>query len=193
MTIKEVLHQSLLRIFREEIDERFFLFVKGERDDNLLIGSGVPFGAENIHVKGRLDTLERFSKINPVSIKGMSIVSEYVIYWIRIVDENCFEILSGSNLMGRSTLELLKIKRSGVDNWIVESGLPCEVIPQQTVFKGDNEMAKGVFGILADYGNPYKRDQESMFFWKPSIDFVIDVEKAVLYVEGHAWFCFENF
>ena len=191
MTIQKILHQSLKEIFSDEIDEGFFLFVKRE-SNNMLIGSTSNV-TESIRVNGKTDSLESFSSINPESIKGMAVISEHVTYWFDIVDNDHFEIRSGSNLLGRSTLTLLKMERTGVDNWIVEKCRPCAIIPENVIFKGDFEMAQGVFGFLADYGNPYKHDEDALCRSYHSYNILINVTDAVLYVNGNAWLYFPDF
>lgn len=192
MTIQEILHQSLMEIFSDEIDKGFFLFVKRESNNNMLIGStsNVP---ENIRINGNIDSLDVFSSIYPESIKGMAVISEHVTYWFKIVDNDHFEIRSSSNLLGRSTLTLLKMERTGVDNWIVEKCRPCAIIPENVIFKGDFEMAQGVSGFLADYGNPYKHDEDALRRSYHSYNILINVTNAVLYVNGNAWLYFPDF
>lgn len=192
MTIQEILPLSLMEIFSDEMDKGFLLFVKRESNNNMLIGStsNVP---ENIRINGNIDSLDVFSSIYPESIKGMAVISEHVTYWFKIVDNDHFEIRSGSNLLGRSTLTLLKMERTGVDNWIVEKCRPCAIIPENVIFKGDFEMAQGVFGFLADYGNPYKHDEDALCRNYHSYNILINVTNAVLYVNGNAWLYFPDF
>ena len=193
MTIKEVLHQSLKRIFSDEIDDGYYLFVKRE-SGNMLIGSS-PYGMGKIRVNGIVSSVRDFSMINPESINGVAIVSEYVTYWISIIDEDRFEILSGSNLLGRSTMNLLEISRKGFGKWTVEKGRGHSIIPNPIDYLGDNEMAEGVFGILADLGNPYQRDQEAIcpdYIYQPN-EYLIDVQEGVLRVNGNSWLYFPDF
>lgn len=192
MTIQEILPLSLMEIFSDEMDKGFLLFVKRESNNNMLIGStsNVP---ENIRINGNIDSLDVFSSIYPESIKGMAVISEHVTYWFKIVDNDHFEIRSSSNLLGRSTLTLLKIERTGADNWFVKKCIPCAIIPENVIIKGDFEMAQMVFGFLADYGNPYKRDEDFLCRSYQSYGILINVTEATLYVNGNAWFSFPDF
>ena len=193
MSIKEILHQSLEKIFSEEIGGGYYLFVKRE-SGNMLIGSS-PYGMGNIRVNGAVSSVRDFSMINPESINGVAIVSEYVTYWISIIDEDRFEILSGSNLLGRSTMNLLEISRKGFGKWTVEKGRGHSIIPNPIDYLGDNEMAEGVFEILADLGNPYQRDQEALcpnYHYQPN-EYLIDVQEGVLRVNGNPWLHFPDF
>ena len=194
MTLKEILQQSLKSIFSDEIDDGYFLFVKRE-SGNMVIGCS-PYGRGKIHVKGMESPLREFSMIDPKSIDGLSIVSEYVTYWIRFINEDGFEILCCSNWVGRSTMNLLEIRRTNGDKWIVENGRGNRLVPEQIVYEGDSAMAQGVFGILAAFGNPYQPYQESMrrkCYRNQPEEYLINVDEGVLQVDGQSWFHFPNF
>lgn len=191
MTIKEILHQSLMNIFSGEIEDEYFLFVKRD-SGNMLIG-GSQNGVGKIRIKGMMTSLEDFSLMDPETIKALAVISKHVTYWFKIVDKDSLEIRSSSNLLGRSGLTLLKIKRMECDKWVVEENRFGDVIPEDVVFKDSFEMAQFAFDILADYGNPYKRDEEILCDRYYPNDILIDIERGALYVNGNVWFPFPDF
>jgi hypothetical protein len=190
MTIKEILHQAMTEIFRNEIEEGFFLFVR--RDiQNMVVGSTTA-ASGNISVNGQIDSLRDFSQINTESINGMAIISEQVTYWFKIDSPVSFEILSGSNIMGKSTINLLEITRTDSGKWIVESP-HSDIVAERLVYKSDTDMVHGIFNILADLGNPYNHLENCKDDSVSSIEYTIKVKEAVLSVNGHDWISFPCF
>lgn len=184
MTIKEILLLVLERVFNEEIDDGYYLLVLTAHHNILTAGSSyVPF---NFSIKGQLERPNVLSSVSPDSIEGITIISSDASYWFKIINDDCFEIRSCSNLMGRSGATLLEIQRAGEGNWLVKNGRPLELIKEVRVFQNDEEMALGVFDILADYGNPYARCHYGIADAK-SHRYLIDVEKATLFVDDCCW------
>ena len=189
MTIKKLLHKSMKEIFCEEIEDAF-LFVKRESKNMVISCSSLT--ACNIKIDGPIDSLESFSMINPESITGMAIVTEQVTYWFEIISNNVFEIRSSSNLMGKSIMILFKIVRTDNGQWIVENK-QLENIPKRSDFQSDNEMVISVFDILVDYGNPYYNDQYVRDYSDSPIECIINVDEAILNINGFDWFTIPNF
>ena len=190
MIIKEILHQAITEIFRNEIKEGFFLFVRRETQ-NMLVGS-TSYLSSNISVSGQIDSLKDFSQINPESINGMAIISEYATYWFEIGSNNKFGIHCCSNTMGRSSIILLEMTRTSSGKWIVRSP-HSTIITEQIDYNSDEDMVRGVFNILADFGNPYNYFENSRNDSVSSIKCIIKVKEAELFVNGYKWISFPCF
>ena len=189
MTIKEILHQAMTEIFQNEIEEGFFLFVRRETQ-NMLVGS-TSYLSGNISVSGQIDSLKDFSQINPESINGMAIISEYATYWFEIGSNNKFGIHCCSNTMGRSTICLLAMTRTDAGKWIVESP-HSSIIAERLAYNCDADMVHGVFNILADFGDPYNHFENGLND-SSSVECLIKVKEAVLAVNGYKWIEFPCF
>lgn len=190
MIIKEILHQAMTEIFRNEIKEGFFLFVR--RDTQNIVVSSMPSASGNISVNGQIDSLKDFSQINPESINGMAIISEYVTYWFEIDGTDRCWILSSSNIMGRSTICLLEMTRTDSGKWIVESP-HSSIIAERLVYNCDADMVHGVFNILADLGDPYHHFENGLNDSASSVKCIIKVKEAELSVNGYDWITFPCF
>lgn len=190
MTIKEVLHQAMTEIFYNEIGEGFFLFVR--RDTKNMVVGYTSSSSGNISVSGQIDSLKDFSQINPESINGMAVISEHVTYWFKIDGTDRFEILSGSNIMGISTICLIEVTRTDSDKWIVESP-HSSIIAEPHFYNTDADMVHGTFNILADFGNPYNHFENSRHDTAASTECIIRVKEAVLSVNRYDWITFPCF
>ena len=184
MTIKEILLLVLERLFNEEIDDGYYLLVL-LANHNILVGSS-SFVPLNFTIKGQVEEPSVISYINPKSVEGITIISDETSYWFKIINDDCFEIRSCSNLMGRSGATLLEIHRTDDGKWLVKNGMPLDIVKDSVVFQNDKEMAMGTFNILADYGNPYARCHYGIADAK-SHRYLIDVEKATLFVDDCCW------
>ena len=191
MTIRCILVQGLEECFREKIDESCYLFVKRETE-NKLIGCASCYSSK-IQINGIAEPPKVLLSIDPKSIKGMAVITEKVTYWFRIENDNCFKICSGSNLMGRSSMILLQLKRTDYENWVIEKGYPYAIIRNPIMVENDYEMVLKVFDLLADLGNPYNREEALLEPHHHSNEYRIDVENATLCVNGSAWFSFPDF
>lgn len=191
MTIRGILLQGLEECLSEKIEEPCYLLVKGETG-NRLIGrsSSCP---SKIQTNGIVEPPKALLSIEPKSIKGMAVVTEKLTYWFRIEDDNCFEICSESNLIERSSMKLLKLTRTDFGGWVIKRGHSRTAICDPMIVDNDYEMVQKVFDILADYGNPYKREGASLKTRQLSNVYKINVEDATLYVNGTEWFCFPDF
>lgn len=187
--IKKLLHKSMVDIFRNEIEEAI-LFVKRESQNMVIRCPSMT--ASNIKIKGYIDSLKSFSLISPDTIKGMAIITEKVTYWIEIISDNAFEIRCCSNMVGRSTIILLKIQRVNKGQWIVENQ-HLKNIPQNYVLHCDNEMIQKAFDILIDYGNPYSSELNNNNHSDSNIECLIKVDEAILNVNGYDWFSIPDF
>lgn len=190
MTIKEILLLALERVFNDEIDDGYYLLVLMD-NQNLLVSSSsnVP---NNFFIKGKMERPSVLSSVNPNAIEGITIIASEASYWFKIINNDCFEIRCCSNLMGRSGATLLEIQRTNDGKWLVKNGRPLDIVKDTIVFNSEEEMAIGVFDILADYGNPYARchigDADDAFH-----GYLIDVEKATLFADGFCWLSPERF
>lgn len=190
MTIKEILVRALGKIFSEEIDHGYYLLVLTAHHNILTASSSyVPL---NFSIKGQLERPNVLSSVSPDSIEGITIISSDASYWFKIITNDCFQIRCCSNLMGRSGATLLEIQRTGEGNWLAKNGMPLDIINEPRVFHNEEEMALGVFDILADYGNPYARYQNDDTDAQ-SHRYLIDAENATLYVDGFCWLSPERF
>ena len=190
MIIKEILHQAMTEIFRNEIKECFFLFVR--RDTQNIVVSSMPSASGNIYVNGQIDSLKDFSQINPESINGMAIISEQVTYWFEIGSNSKFGIHCCSNTMGRSTICLLEMTRTDSGKWIVESP-HSSIIAERLAYNCDADMVHGVFNILADLGDPYNHFENGLNDSASSVKCIIKVKEAELSVNGYDWITFPCF
>ena len=191
MTIRGILVQALEECIREKIGESSYLFVKGETG-NKLIGSN-SYCPSKIQTNGIVEPPEVLLSIEPKSIKGMAVITEKVTYWFRIENDNHFKICCGSNLIGRSSMILLQLTRTDYGNWVIKNGCPRTIIRNPVHVENDYEMYLKVFDLLADYGNPYNRDEALLIPRHQSNVYQINVENATLYVNGSAWFSFRDF
>lgn len=147
----------------------------------------------NLRIKGQLEQATVLSFVDPDTIRGITIISDEASYWFKIISDDCFEIRSCSNIMGRSGATLLIIQRIDEGKWLVKNGMPLEIIKETRIFQNDEEMALGVFNILAEYGNLYTKYQNDVAEDASSHRYLIDVENATLYVDGFCWLSSERF
>lgn len=191
MTIRCILVQGLEECFREKIDESCYLFVKRETE-NKLIGCASHYPS-TIQINGIIEPPEVLLSIESKSIKGMAVVTEKVTYWFRIENDNCFEICSESNLIEHSSMKLLKLTRTDFGGWVIKRGHLRTAICNPMIVDNDYEMVQKVFEIIANFGNPYNREEASLKTRQLSNVYQINVEDATLNVNGAEWLCFPEF
>jgi hypothetical protein len=183
------------------MDNDYYLLIKGAKiNNNTDQRANLLFGELN-QLNPRIDTVGLNYSSIPINeydllIKSLdedellcnyiAFVSKKLVYYIQMNNSNEFEVKSSSNILGRSQLNLLQIKKRD-NSWIVE-GSHIIKLSEQLLFKSFDEMLATVLNLLDELGDPYQNDYR--YNIPANINLSFNIDTGTVIVNGNHWFSF---